>query len=309
VQSKTSKEARATMVQTMLWLGMLDVLLFIGYLAFALFVSTQGDFHKTRRWKGALLISALFCIFSLPLIVFFAVLTLILIPLGETASPIENLFFILMLSLAFFLPFTLLMSLGAHRVIGPKDAFLNRLWKDPNHTEVIQTTKAEPVTQAESQQRLMALFTFDMEDLRSNREGKLSDRQKHRYFKDAAFAFFGIFFGGMAVPILFRIFPDDNVPFIFTALVPILLTPIAILAYKLNMRPVYEGVVKYVTGPLTIVPIYLARGTQTISIEDKAFAIHREIIRRLELEATHRIYFTPAYGYILSIERLDSLQK
>src|SRR5688572_7260552 len=189
--------------QKLLWLGIIDILLLAGYIVFALFVSIRGDFYQTRRWIGALLIAAVFCIFSLPVIVFFAVLTLIVIPLGETASQIDTLLFILMLSLAFFMPYTLLMTLGAHRVIGPKDAFLNKIWKDPNPTEVIQTTKAEPVyTQAESQQRLMALFNFDMEDLRSNREGKLSGRQKHRYFKDAAFAFFGIFIGGLAVPIL-----------------------------------------------------------------------------------------------------------
>lgn len=297
------------LIQKELWLGIVDLILLVGYIVFAIFVTNRGDFYQTRRWKGALLVSAIFCFFSLPIIVFFAVVTLTVFPLEENASLIDNLSVILMLSLAFFVSYSLLMTLAAHNRVGPKEAFLNKLWKDPNQTEVIQTTKADAgYTQAESQQRLMVLFNFDIEDLQSNREGKLSDRQKARFFRDAAFAFFAVFFGGLAVPIILWIFPYYEIPFIFTALCPIVLTPIGILAYWLNMRPAREGVIKHATGPLSISLVFTGGNTRAISIGGEAFAVNREIIRRLELDAPHRIYFTPAYKNILSIERLDSLQ-
>lgn len=154
-------------------------------------------------------------------------------------------------------------------------------------------------------EKTLLLFKFNMEDLRCNREGRLSASQDDAFFKDAAFAFLAFFSSGL---VLFVFTSLDIVPtsFIFSILIFITFTGIGVVSYGLHMKPAREGIVVSATGTLDVPKGFTGyRAARAFSIGEEAFMINGDVFRVLEMNALYRIYYTPTYKRVLSIERLD----
>jgi hypothetical protein len=120
----------------------------------------------------------------------------------------------------------------------------------------------------EIQQKLMAAFKFNMEDLNCNRAGELSERQKARFFRDAAMSFFGPLLGGLVATVVLG---DDSLtriqlPFVCPVFILIAFAAIGFLSYSLNMRPVRENILASATGTLSLLPQFVGGNARAFSI-------------------------------------------
>ncbi len=165
----------------------------------------------------------------------------------------------------------------------------------------------------DSQQEMMLLFKFNMEDLRCNQEGRLSNAQRQRIFREAVGAFCGIFLAGLIIAI--GIWKDlsstsPNLPLLY--LYPLLclgiLTAIAFFVYRLNIKPSKEGIVKSTVGAFGINPrSSWFRGNAFFLIGTEHFAVRGNVFGVLKPGIFYKIYYTPTYKRILSIERSDEV--
>ena len=119
-------------IDQILFFGISEFVLLLGYVIFAYFVTRKADFYKARRWRAAILISV---------ISGFLITALICIPLllssydTSTKSIILNfdsMIATVICALAFVIPFMFLITVTSYSRLAWSDYLLDKLWKDPN---------------------------------------------------------------------------------------------------------------------------------------------------------------------------------
>ena len=97
----------------------------------------------------------------------------------------------------------------------------------------------------------MQTFFFDDDDLPSNRDGRLSNKQKQRFITSTkvvtiVFILSGLVLSALLVWILEE--PVDQLPWIIPALTTVSFTGIGIYGYRLGSKVYKSGVVKCAVG-------------------------------------------------------------
>jgi len=150
----------------------------------------------------------------------------------------------------------------------------------------------------------MTFFDFNRDDLRYNRQGKLSPFQERRFSAEGFTAFGLLFVVGLFSILFIVIRPPFNQPFLCSSISVITFMIFGLINYKILMRPVEESVVQSKIGTLgkpphpTLKPVFYI-GSESFSAKDDPFTV-------LEWNVPYKIYYTPARHAILSIEILSS---
>jgi len=160
-------------------------------------------------------------------------------------------------------------------------------------------------TTSELEKEIMSIFRFDAEDLRFNREGRISKKQKSRLQKTAGFLFIGFLLIGAFITSLSVIAQDEPInelPLLVPAFIMSLFGGIGIFIYWLSSRMYRQGVVKSITGKISF---ELRNEFAVLCIGNERFLRGANMTSVLEEGVEYRVYYTPADMFILSIERVD----
>jgi hypothetical protein len=162
-----------------------------------------------------------------------------------------------------------------------------------------------PISHAELKRKAMQIFFFDDDDLPSNRDGRLSDKQKQRFITatrtiTAVFVLSGLILSAVFVWTWEE--PLDQLPWIIPALTAASFTVIAIYGYRLGAKVHKSGVVKCAVGTVTFKKW---PDEPLMQIDGKYFRSNRKFREIFMSGIQYKVYYAPSDNTIVSVEIVD----
>ena len=154
-----------------------------------------------------------------------------------------------------------------------------------------------------AQGRLMAFFDFKMEDLRCNREGKLSRYQRERFFLQGFISLTVLLISGFMSAFVIMIWMPFSQPYVYAKLTAITFIIIGLIQSAWRILPVAEDAVRSEVGSLGKSPYFTLRSV--FFIGRKSFRAKGNPFMVLEWNVPYKVYYIPQRRTILSIEILD----
>jgi hypothetical protein len=161
------------------------------------------------------------------------------------------------------------------------------------------------IPHAELKRKAMQAFFFDEDDLPSNREGRLSDRQKQRFVTTTKVGTIAFILSGLILSAVFIWTweePLDQLPWIIPALITVSFTIIGIYVYGLGGKVYKSGIVKSAIGTA----VFEKRlGEMFLQIDGVYFRSQRKFRQIFVSDVQYKIYYAPSDNTIVSVEILD----
>jgi hypothetical protein len=161
------------------------------------------------------------------------------------------------------------------------------------------------ISHAELKRKAMQTFFFDDEDLRFNRDGRLSDKQKQRLTTTTKAGVIVFVLSGLLLSAMFVWTwedPLDQLPWIIPAFMTVSFTLMGLYAYRLGNKVVKLGVVEYVAGKARFKDW---QGKMFLQIHGRYFRPNKKFREIFVPDIWYKIYYAPSDNTIISVEILD----
>jgi len=158
------------------------------------------------------------------------------------------------------------------------------------------------ISHTELRRKAMQTFFFDDDDLRFNRDGQLSDKQKQRLTTTSKAGAIVFIISGLVLSALFVWTWEEPINpslWIFPDLGVVSFTAIGIYIYLLGGKVYKPGIVKCVIGTATFKNRY---GEKFLQIGGEYFRSQRNFRKLFLPDVEYKVYYAPSDNTIMSIE-------